>query len=282
MPYLKVNGKEVGFITYTANSMDNAGRIRPLVLFIHGAGTASHRWRHQVQSLGATYFCMAVDLPWHGGSEGLADFPTVANYADFIEALWEGVSARWHNVSGLLLAGEQLGAAIGLELALRRPPYLKGLVLASAACRMPVSREWLSVLRQGIVPMEMAVQIYHPLPYTYWQKEHALDVEHCPAPIRYLDHLALHSFDRSEELAGISVPTLILNGSHDQVLDKESVEKLHQGIRGAHLEIISGGGHALPVQRPNETSQAISRFLNAYFGKYGQTEREGSYTGGRG
>lgn len=260
MPTLSVGAINVSY--RTCDMHGNAGGLRPLLLFIHGAGTASHRWRFQVQSLGRSYFSFAVDLPWHGGSDGLKSWPAFTGYADFLEALWLEIRNRWRNIPGLVVIGEQMGAAIALEFAQRRPHRLSGLVLVSSASKMVIPREWLSVLRQGIVPMEMVVQTYHPLPYKYWGREHSLDVAHCSAEIRYLDHLVLNSFEQKEKLDAVNVPTLILAGSDDALLEKDSVLSLQQSIRGADLEIIQGAGHALPVQKSREVGLAIHRFIS--------------------
>lgn len=266
MPVLAISGAALNYTTYSAQNMGDASRVRPLILFVHGAGTASHRWRHQVQDLGASYFCMAIDLPWHGCSAGLNDFPTVANYAGVLGALWEAARRQWRHISGLVVVGEQLGAAAALEFARQRPPGLSGLVLVSAGVRMTIPRDWLAALRQGIIPMEMAVQVYHPTPYAYWQQDHALDVGNCPPAIRYLDHLALNAYEAPPDLSAVAMPVLLLYGAKDAVLNEELAVQLTRRIRGADLQYISGGGHALAVQKPREVAAAVRGFLSDKLG----------------
>ncbi len=174
-----------------------------------------------------------------------------------------------------------MGAAVALEFALRRPPSLKGLVLASVGCRVAIPKEWLASLRQGITPFEMVVQSFHPMPYTFWQKEHAMDTNRCPQPVRYLDYLALNSFERREELEQLRVPTLILRGGSDAVVNEDGVAELHRRIRGSTIEIVRGGGHALSVLKPHEVSTAINRFIADHIWRASDTDQVGEPADGR-
>lgn len=149
MPHLQINGREAYFLTPDPQYLNNPDRVRPLVLFVHGAGTDSHRWRYQVQALGRSLFCLAIDLPFHGDSGDMADFITITAYANFIEALWHDLMRRCPKLGGLIVVGEQMGAAVALEFALRRPPSLKGLVLASVGCRVAIPKEWLASPHQA-------------------------------------------------------------------------------------------------------------------------------------
>lgn len=133
----------------------------------------------------------------------------------------------------------------------------------------------------GITPFEMVVQSFHPMPYTFWQKEHAMDTNRCPQPVRYLDYLALNSFERREELEQLRVPTLILRGGSDAVVNEDGVAELHRRIRGSTIEIVRGGGHALSVLKPHEVSTAINRFIADHIRRASDTDQVGEPADGR-
>jgi pimeloyl-ACP methyl ester carboxylesterase len=82
--------------------------------------------------------------------------------------------------------------------------------------------------------------------------EYALDV------VRYwrddLRHLEAH-------YAHISVPTLLVWGDRDVVVQTGSAARLQKAIPGAELEIITGAGHLPYEECPEEFNRILLRFL---------------------
>ncbi|MDT3767882.1 alpha/beta hydrolase [Gleimia hominis] len=52
----------------------------------------------------------------------------------------------------------------------------------------------------------------------------------------------------AEETKGIKVPTIIVHGDEDRVIDVEEARLLHELIPGSTLEIVEGMGHQQPAQ----------------------------------
>ena len=68
-----------------------------------------------------------------------------------------------------------------------------------------------------------------------------------PAVARQL--LAIQaSGDRSEELASLDVPTLVIHGEDDPLVQLPGGEATAHAIPGAQLDVITGMGHDLPVE----------------------------------
>jgi pimeloyl-ACP methyl ester carboxylesterase len=67
--------------------------------------------------------------------------------------------------------------------------------------------------------------------------------------------------DVSDGLDRIEVPVLVLTGEHDRVEPAELMRThVLAHIPGATLEVIPGGGHLLPLERPDELSARIAAF----------------------
>lgn len=69
--------------------------------------------------------------------------------------------------------------------------------------------------------------------------------------------------DRQHVLAGLDIPTLILCGRHDRLCPVERHELMHKLIPGSVLEIIDGAGHLPVLEKPVETTAALTRWMEA-------------------
>lgn len=67
--------------------------------------------------------------------------------------------------------------------------------------------------------------------------------------------------DQQDTLRQVSVPTLVLCGREDQLCPIERHELMHDLIPGSILEIIDGAAHLPVLEKPNETTAALARWL---------------------
>lgn len=70
-------------------------------------------------------------------------------------------------------------------------------------------------------------------------------------------------FDEKSRVAGLKVPTLIVQAMDDQVVDASHGRILRQSIPGAQIRILAETGHMVPLERPKETVEAIGGFVRA-------------------
>ena len=99
----------------------------PAVLLLHGAGLDHSSWQWQSRYLAHHgYAVIAPDFPGHGRSPGTVrtSVEALADWAaDLLAALGRDRA---------FVAGHSLGSLVALELALRHPARVAGLVLAGA------------------------------------------------------------------------------------------------------------------------------------------------------
>jgi pimeloyl-ACP methyl ester carboxylesterase len=67
-------------------------------------------------------------------------------------------------------------------------------------------------------------------------------------------------FRMRSALQGIKVPTLVVLGQHDYVC-RNAARLMVETIPGAVLHKIADAGHMLPLERPNEFSDAVASFI---------------------
>jgi pimeloyl-ACP methyl ester carboxylesterase len=67
--------------------------------------------------------------------------------------------------------------------------------------------------------------------------------------------------DAMARLGEIRVPTLVVHGTADNVVDMGNARLLADAIDGARLELLEGVGHLLPWERPQEFTALVEGFL---------------------
>lgn len=103
------------------------GQGGPPLVLLHGLGAMVESWLFNVHSLSRHQRVLALDLPGFGRSDK-PNVPYTLDYfagflADFLDAL---------DVRRAVLVGNSLGGAVALQLALRAPAHLSGLVLVDS------------------------------------------------------------------------------------------------------------------------------------------------------
>jgi pimeloyl-ACP methyl ester carboxylesterase len=110
---------------------------RHTVLLLHGFPSSSRTFREVIEPLSRSLFVVAPDLPGFGASDVLPQ-PTFAQFADCIGELL----TRLH-VAERYIYLHDFGAAVGLQLAMRSPQLIRGLIIQNAnAHRSGLGPQW--------------------------------------------------------------------------------------------------------------------------------------------
>ncbi|GGK20215.1 alpha/beta hydrolase [Deinococcus malanensis] len=183
------------------------------------------------------------DPPGHGHSQGRPDFPRV------IEDLTDHLAA-WLDIrqlQGTPLFGHSLGAEVIFDLAARYP-HLASALVACAPTGIPenpsVTVQLLRLMRD--LPRERAGLM---LPGIRAYMRSGVNLMY-----RLSQNQGRH--DTGPLLPHIRVPTLLLNGLSDRVIQTWTVNAICDAIPDAVVREIRGGTHALTDSHP----RAVSRF----------------------
>ena len=249
MPYLSN-------LYYQAYQADDPNRW-PVAL-VHGAGGDHLSWPSQLRRLSG-YRVYTPDLPGHGKSKGHG-LQGIASYGKTLTAWIQGLE-----LPKVFLAGHSMGGAIALWLALHYPELVRALILISTGASLPVN---LSLIE------ELATQVGFPTAVekiTSWsfssQIERALidnfkrQLMKTRPSVLAGDFRACDRFDLRGQLEELQVPTLVLVGDEDKMTPERFAEGLAEGIPGAELVVISGAGHMLPLEQPDQVAQIVRGFL---------------------
>jgi pimeloyl-ACP methyl ester carboxylesterase len=251
MPFANINGQKL-FFTVRGRS---TGGI-PVVL-IHGAGGTHLDWPPQLRKM-AGRIVYALDLPGHGSSE-LPGRSDIADYADVVLAFIDILE-----LSDAVIVGHSMGGAIALSIALRHHPSVIGLVLLGSGARLrvtPAIRDRTQTDFEAVADFISGVLWSENAPAELVSTGRELLLQADPAVVQG-DFDACNAFDVMNELAEITIPTLVIGGSADQMTPLKYNQFLAEHIPNARLVVIEGGGHMMALEQPDEVAFAVTHFLD--------------------
>jgi pimeloyl-ACP methyl ester carboxylesterase len=224
------------------------------LIFVHGAGGSSLGFYYQT-----LYFnnSNAIDLPGH--PEG----KTCQSIEEYVE--WLNLYIRKKNYRNVVLIGHSMGGAIAQLYGINYGKYLTGLILISTGARLKVDPSllsylkiadqnpttWLNDYRDSLIGVNLSIR----------QKFIRKKLEIGPL-VHLNDLLCCNNFDVMERVDQINCPTLIINGSKDDITPTKYARYLFDKIPNAKIKIITGAGHSILIEKPVELNQAIATFIN--------------------
>ena len=63
-------------------------------------------------------------------------------------------------------------------------------------------------------------------------------------------------------IKSVAVPTLIVWGREDRIVDVRTAARFHQDIAGSQLVVIDDAGHMVHEEKPDAVNHAITSFLD--------------------
>lgn len=252
-------------------ALSTAAKEKATAVLLHGRGHASTVWEPLIHALAPERRVLALDLPGFGHS-GFSDAPyrgaeqALARFVEPIEAV-----VREHQPA--LLIGHSLGGLVALEIALRAAVSPTALVLIDAMGLGPYvtprARAYLRAGPERLAKLSRVLGGARGLSggvggeAAELRRELYLARGVAPPGRRAFDALLplvgapIH---RREQLARLSLPTLLLWGERDEAFPLPIAVDARSRIPGAELAVVSAG-HSPHLERPADTVDAIQAFL---------------------
>lgn len=252
MPELTLSHGRVAIHSHTSQPSD------PTLLLLHGAGGSHRDWPPALRTLPRVNV-IAIDLPGHG-TEATTDPPltSVEAMADCVQELADALS-----IEKVVVAGHSMGGAIALTLALRRPSFLRGLVLVSTAARLKVAPSLLTV-----TPAEMNSAVAFIRRHA-WSATTPLDrmdaveqrLRATPSAVIQADFCATNAYDVRPRLSEIALPALVVHGGDDRMVPLAFAASLANQLPNATFHPLPAIGHYAPLEAPQAVASAVAGFL---------------------
>ncbi|WP_354698127.1 esterase/lipase [Paraconexibacter sp. AEG42_29] len=169
------------------------------------------------------------------------------------------------------VVGLSMGAAVGLELAVRMPSRVKSLVLIGGGPGGPLTRtpaplavaRTVGELAGDLGAARWPAAVLFSRRFRAEQPDRVCELcrpfaRHRPPPwTTGFQTVAASCFARHGSLARVRAPTLVLHGDEDAMSPVANAQLLARGIPGAELRLMRGCGHAVPLERDAETADLL-------------------------
>ncbi len=253
--------------------LEGGDPAKPLLLLVHGFAGDKDNWSMIAPYLTRDYHVIAPDLPGFGENERNPDLAydlqaQTARLKAFADTL--GLQ-RPH------VAGNSMGGWIALRYAIDYPDALATLTLLDNA--------GVNGANESELQKQAANEDYNPLILASLEDADRLVAmvvhkpPHIPSrlkPVLYADGLKYRDqLDKifwviategrddplNDRLGEVKVPTLIIWGRHDKLLDVSCVPVLEGGIAGSTSHIFEHVGHVPMIEDPKATAAVMKGFL---------------------
>lgn len=244
------------------------------LVFLHGLTDSGDGWPGAERQWGSAYSILTVDHRGHGSSprftaEQLAGHPGDVMVEDTLALLDQLPTPP-------LVMGHSLGGAVALNVAVRRPDLVRGLVLEDPAPLGPGElqrdpargEEFVEGVRESLAATddEQLVAVRRAR-HSDWTDDELLASGRGERQVQ-LDYLATGEYRPSglwpDLFAQVAVPTLVVSGdSPDEVCISDEHEQGLSRIANPHVRLvrIPGSGHCIRREQPAAYYAAVDAFL---------------------
>jgi 3-oxoadipate enol-lactonase len=263
-----------------------AGKRKPLPVFlIAGWATNGHLWLSAVErGTAAGYEVVTMDSRGTGRSAlPLRPWSTATLARDVVAVLDHSGIGRTH------VAAPSLGGMVAQELALRHPTRVGALVLAATTGGLPriglfrpagLARLISSWTHRSRKPSDRATAVRRTLRLTVsedfargaspadaaWQVVEQMLIDPATTRGNLYGLLAAAAHSTWSRLPSLRAAVQVQHGSADRLISVRAARALVAAIPDAELEILHGAGHALILERPDDTMGIGLSFLDRHPG----------------
>lgn len=267
-----------------AHYRDDGDPAAPTVVLVHGFGDSFLSWEPWINVLSRNFRVITVDVPGHGLTRAPESWiPTAAAQVEFLD---EFASAA--KLPAFAIVGNSMGGTIAWRTTLMHPERVRALVLVDAGGfpnEEQSEQPWVFQLLTTPVG-RWALEHLETRPLTKLSLQNTLlnnplvtdafvtrwvDVQLAPGHRRILMWMpsekgasgAAFKFTKADpaQLSTIGVPTLVLWGEKDPLIEAASARKFGVAIPGATVIIYRDVGHMPQLESPDESAADVDAFL---------------------
>jgi pimeloyl-ACP methyl ester carboxylesterase len=258
---------------------EDGDKALPLLLLLHGFGDSFTSWDGWVAALAGKFHIIRLDFPGHGLTRAPEGYVLDSErLADFVDAFAQVLS-----LPKFAVAGNSMGGGVAWHLALRHPERISALILVDAAgfpnekppakvplafriLKYPLGRAFLrNIDNRPLIEEGLKTDVYDKAVITPAFVDRWAEFQRAPGHRAILMSLNPAGFGGASAAAlqAIRVPTLVMNGESDVLVEPASARKFAAAIPGAKLVIYPHVGHLPQVEIAQVSAADVADFLRA-------------------
>ncbi len=235
------------------------------LLLLHAFPLSAEMWKPQVEAFGARLPVVVPDDPGFGGTPAADPEGWMDAAADHASAALRAVG-----VDRAVVVGLSMGGYVAFAFWRRHPEQVAGLVLANtrSGADPEAAKETRAALAARLRAEGNAFLADSPPPLLSAEAPAALKqqvqelIRRQPAEAIAGAALGMAArVDSTPDLAGISVPTLVITSSGDTLIPAEATSPMAQQVPGASLAVIEGAGHLSNLEAPERFNEALEQLI---------------------
>ena len=247
--------------------VERRGAGEPLLLIAGLSHHTAHWGAEFLDALARDFDVITMDNRGTGRSARARKGFTLVELAEDVA----GVLAALEIDSAHLL-GVSMGGMVAQELALGHPQLVRTLILGCTffggerAIRtapeviQSISEAVMSGDRERAVVngFEVSLSEAHQADPVNFERFKAVTLDRpVSVSVLFMQLQAIENFDAADRLASLDVPTLVIHGSEDRMIDVRNGEMVAEAIPGARLEILDGVGHLFFWEEPERAASLV-------------------------
>jgi pimeloyl-ACP methyl ester carboxylesterase len=261
---------------FRAHYTDQGDPALPLLVLLHGFGDSYTSWDGWVRALRGKFRIICLDFPGHGLSRAPEGYVRGEGLADYVDAFAARLS-----LPTFAVAGNSMGGGAAWQLAVRHPQRLNALILVDAAgfpndkppgdiplafriLKYPIGRAFLrNIDNRPLIDQGLKTDVYDKTVITPALVDRWAEFQRAPGHRAILMSLSPSAFAQASVAAlnTITVPTLILHGEEDPLIEPAAARKFAASIPGAKLVLYPHVGHLPQIEIPERSAADVAAFL---------------------
>ena len=256
-------------------AIQEEGEGEKILLFIHGFASNQKTWQWIKDSFKEDYKLVFLDLAGCGASDHTAyDVKKYAAIHGYVEDLLEILDT--FDYKNVTIVGHSVGGLIGLLLSKAAEGRVKKVFMIGASPRYKNDiHGYFGGFTEEEIYQVLDLMEENFLGWASYISRVALPESEGPEHTAYVEEnfRASHPkftyhflkvtllLDHREELLDVPCEIIILQCAKDSFVPMEVAEYMHRQIAGSTLHLLSARGHYPHISHPEETAEAILKYL---------------------
>ena len=263
MPFAEVDGVRLHYL--------DAGQGEPALVLLHGFPLHAGMWPPQVEQLSSDRRVVAPDFLGFGGSDAPDSMYryTMLGFADLLAGLLDRLG-----LDRVVLCGLSMGGYVAFAFLRQYPERVSALVLADTRAAADTTQvfERRTDQQDQVARIGTTALIEVLLAGLLSDHTRATRLELVEQVRRLMANPAAgyigaleamkHRTDSTEQLAAITVPTLLIVGEDDALSPPDVARGMQQRIPGSELAVLPRAGHLSNLEAAEEFNAAVADFLS--------------------
>ena len=256
---------------------DEGNASGPVLVLLHGYGDSFTSWEGWVDTLKDRYRLISIDFPGHGLTRAPQGYRLDGDeFADLVD-----VFAARLELPPFALAGNSMGGGVAWRVAVRHPQRLNALILVDAAgfapegppkevplafkvLQYPIGRKILAGIdNTPFIDQGLKMDVYDKTLITPAMVARWAEFQRAPGHRDILMSMNMSSqlAATTELVAKITVPTLVIHGASDVLIELSSSRRMAAAIPDAKLIVYPNVGHLPQIEIPQRSAEDVASFL---------------------